>query len=163
MLFLDEPTTGLDPQARARMWDEIRRLQATTARRSSSRPTTSRRPTRCADRLAIIDHGTIVAEGTADELKSEIAGDVITLGVDGPTERVLELVAASRTSARPPIDGEVVRLYVDKGETAVPQLLRVARRRRPGAADDRPRPAEPRRRVPAPDRPLAARGTKPAA
>ena len=78
-----------------------------------------------ADRLAIIDHGTIVAEGTADELKRQVAGDVVTLGVDGARERVLE------PSRRQPFVREatgedgLVRLYVDRGETAVPQLLRV--------------------------------------
>ena len=55
-----------------------------------------------ADRLAIIDHGRIVAEGTADELKRQVAGDVVTLGVDGDVEHVLRPSAASRSSARRP-------------------------------------------------------------
>jgi ABC-2 type transport system ATP-binding protein len=123
VLFLDEPTTGLDPQARARMWDEIRKLK--------SEGTTVFLTTHyleeadaLADRLAIIDHGKIVASGTADELKSEIAGDVITLGVDGLAERVLELVQRQPYVREATIDGEVVRLYVDRGEAAVPQILR---------------------------------------
>ena len=123
VLFLDEPTTGLDPQARARMWDEVRKLQAdgTTVFLTTHY---LEEADALADRLAIIDHGTIVASGTADQLKSEIAGDVITLGVAGLNERVLELVSVLSYVREATIDGEVVRLYVDKGEAAVPQLLR---------------------------------------
>ena len=77
VLFLDEPTTGLDPQARARMWDEIRGLRdaGTTVFLTTHY---LEEADALADRLAIIDHGRIVAEGTADELKREISGDVIT-------------------------------------------------------------------------------------
>src|SRR4029078_4988337 len=80
VLFLDEPTTGLDPQARARMWDEGR------APREGG-PTVLltthylEEADALADRLAIIDHGRIVAEGTSDELKRQVAGDVHTLRV----------------------------------------------------------------------------------
>ena len=123
VLFLDEPTTGLDPQARARMWEEIRKLRAagTTVFLTTHY---LEEADALADRLAIIDHGRIVASGTADELKSEIAGDVITLGVDGLGERVLDLVRLQPYVREAAIDGEVVRLYVDRGEAAVPQILR---------------------------------------
>ncbi len=124
VLFLDEPTTGLDPQARARMWDEIRVLR--------ERGTTVFLTTHyleeadaLADRLAIIDHGRIVAKGTADELKRQVAGDVITLGVDGTVEHVLAAVRTQPFVREASGDDEVVRLYVDQGDTAVPQLLRV--------------------------------------
>ena len=123
VLFLDEPTTGLDPQARARMWEEIRKLR--TAGTTVFLTTHYlEEADALADRLAIIDHGKIVASGTADELKSEIAGDVITLGVDGLGERVLDLVRLQPYVREASIDGEVVRLYVDRGEAAVPQILR---------------------------------------
>lgn len=123
VLFLDEPTTGLDPQARARMWEEIRKLRAegTTVFLTTHY---LEEADALADRLAIIDHGKIVASGTADELKSEIAGDVITLGVDGLGERVLDLVRRQPYVREAAIDGEVVRLYVDRGEATVPQILR---------------------------------------
>jgi ABC-2 type transport system ATP-binding protein len=124
VLFLDEPTTGLDPQARARMWDEIRLLRE---QGTSVFLTTHylEEADALADRLAIIDHGKIVAEGTADELKRQVAGDVVTLAVNGATERVLETVRLQpfvREASGG--DGEV-RLYVDHGETAVPLLLRL--------------------------------------
>jgi len=123
-LFLDEPTTGLDPQARARMWDEIRRLRegGTTVFLTTHY---LEEADALADRLAIIDRGRIVAEGTADELKRQVAGDVITLGVNGATERVLETVRAQSFVREASGEDGVVRLYVERGETAVPQILRL--------------------------------------
>jgi ABC-2 type transport system ATP-binding protein len=124
VLFLDEPTTGLDPQARARMWDEVRKLrqEGTTVFLTTHY---LEEADALADRLAIIDHGLIVAEGTADELKRQVAGDVVTLGVNGATESVLETVRRQPFVREATGEEGVVRLYVDRGETAVPQLLRV--------------------------------------
>jgi ABC-2 type transport system ATP-binding protein len=124
VLFLDEPTTGLDPQARARMWDEIRllRSQGTTVFLTTHY---LEEADALADRLAIIDHGEIVAEGTADELKRQVAGDVVTLGVNGSTERVLETVRLQPFVREATGEDGFVRLYVDRGETAVPLLLRI--------------------------------------
>ncbi len=126
VLFLDEPTTGLDPQARARLWDEIRRLRAdgTTVFMTTHY---LEEADALADRLAIIDHGEIVAAGTADELKQRVAGDVVTIAVDGGGARVLGLlenVSFVREASHDETD-DVVRLYVDRGELAVPQLLRM--------------------------------------
>jgi ABC-2 type transport system ATP-binding protein len=124
VLFLDEPTTGLDPQARARMWDEIRRLRelGTTVFLTTHY---LEEADALADRLAIIDHGEIVAAGTADELKRQVAGDVVTLGVNGSTEQVLETVRLQPFVREASSEDGQVRLYVEHGETAVPQLLRV--------------------------------------
>ena len=124
VLFLDEPTTGLDPQARARMWDEIRLLRAggTTVFLTTHY---LEEADALADRLAIIDHGVIVAEGTADELKRQVAGDVVTLVVSGATEHVLEAVRRQAFVREATSEDGVVRLYVERGETAVPLLLRV--------------------------------------
>jgi ABC-2 type transport system ATP-binding protein len=127
VLFLDEPTTGLDPQARARMWDEIRALRERGTTVFLTTHYLEEADALC-DRLAIIDHGTIVAEGTSDELKRAVAGDVVTIGVDGSGagERVLEVVRSVsfvREASRDP-ESDLVRLYVDRGEAAMPQLLR---------------------------------------
>ena len=124
VLFLDEPTTGLDPQARARMWDEIRLLRAggTTVFLTTHY---LEEADALADRLAIIDQGKIVAEGTADELKRKVAGDVVTIVVSGATEHVLEAVRRQSFVREATSEDGVVRLYVDRGETAVPLLLRV--------------------------------------
>src|SRR3989454_3678334 len=90
VLFLDEPTTGLDPQARARMWDEIRNLRELGTTVFLTTHYLEEADALC-DRLAIIDQGRIVTEGTSDELKRAVAGDVVTIGVDGPREPVVAL------------------------------------------------------------------------
>jgi ABC-2 type transport system ATP-binding protein len=126
VLFLDEPTTGLDPQARARMWDEIRTLREAGTTVFLTTHYLEEADALC-DRLAIIDQGTIVAEGTSDELKRAVAGDVVTIGVEGAGSRVLELVSVEpfvREASHDP-ESDLVRLYVDRGEAAMPQLLRV--------------------------------------
>ena len=125
VLFLDEPTTGLDPQARARMWDEIKKLREEGTTVFLTTHYLEEADALC-DRLAIIDQGRIVAEGTSDELKQAVAGDVVTIGVDGPNQPVIALAGGLPFVREIGEDDEsLVRLYVDRGETAVPQLLRV--------------------------------------
>jgi ABC-2 type transport system ATP-binding protein len=124
VLFLDEPTTGLDPQARARMWDEIKGLRERGTTVFLTTHYLEEADALC-DRLAIIDQGRIVTEGTSDELKRQVAGDVITIGVDGSRERVVGLVAGLPFVREVGEEGDgLVRLYVERGETAMPQLLR---------------------------------------
>src|SRR5256885_9281825 len=125
VLFLDEPTTGLDPQARARMWDEINNLRELGTTVFLTTHYLEEADALC-DRLAIIDHGKIVAEGTSDQLKQAVSGDVVTTGVDGSGGRVLAIVEALPFVREASHDAEtgLVRLYVDRGEIAVPQLLR---------------------------------------
>jgi ABC-2 type transport system ATP-binding protein len=125
LLFLDEPTTGLDPQARANLWDEVRKLRDGGTTIFLTTHYLEEADILC-DRVAIIDHGTIVAEGTPAELKKAIAGDVITLGI-AEHDRVLALVRAEpyvREANDQDEDG-LVRLYVDEGDRALPQLLRL--------------------------------------
>ena len=125
VLFLDEPTTGLDPQARARMWQEIERIRELGTTVFLTTHYLEEADALC-DRLAIIDLGRIVAEGTSDQLKQRVAGDVVTIGVDGAAASVLSLVESLPfvREASHDAEGGLVRLYVDRGETAVPHLLR---------------------------------------
>jgi ABC-2 type transport system ATP-binding protein len=124
LLFLDEPTTGLDPQARARMWDEVRKLRDTGTTVFLTTHYLEEADALC-DRIAIIDHGRIVALGTPDELKRQVAGDVVAVGTDDASDRVLQLLQGQSFVREATSSDGVVRLYVDRGETAMPQILRV--------------------------------------
>jgi ABC-2 type transport system ATP-binding protein len=124
LLFLDEPTTGLDPQSRAHMWDEVRSLRDGGTTIFLTTHYLEEADALC-DRLAIIDHGKIVSEGTPDELKRRVAGDVITVGVDGARDQALELLRGQPFVREAGIEAGQLRLYVDRGETAMPALLRI--------------------------------------
>jgi ABC-2 type transport system ATP-binding protein len=124
VLFLDEPTVGLDPQSRARMWDEVRRLRENGMTVFLTTHYLDEADALC-DRIAIIDDGEIVAEGTPDDLKREIAGDVVTVAMNGSAPAAAELLGGRGYVRRLEIDeGKGLRLYVDDGASAIPQILR---------------------------------------
>jgi ABC-2 type transport system ATP-binding protein len=123
VLFLDEPTTGLDPQSRAHMWDEVRRLRGEGMTVFITTHYLDEADALC-DRVAIIDHGEIVTEGTPDALKREVAGDVVTVGVNGAAPRAAELLDGQPYVRQLETTDEGLRLYVDTGATAIPQILR---------------------------------------
>ncbi len=123
VLFLDEPTTGLDPQSRAHMWDEIRRLRSEGVTVFVTTHYLEEADALC-DRLAIMDYGEIVTEGTPDELKREVAGDVVTVGLNGSTQEAAQLLdSESYVNKLETVEGGL-RLYVDQGASAIPQILR---------------------------------------
>ncbi|HEY8472908.1 MAG TPA: ATP-binding cassette domain-containing protein [Natronosporangium sp.] len=127
VVFLDEPTTGLDPQSRAHMWDEIRRLRSEGMTVFITTHYLEEADALC-ERVAIIDHGQIVAEGTPVDLKREISGEVVTVGLQPDTAGGVA-AAAEVLDSQPfvrkleTIDGDL-RLYVEHGATAVPQVMR---------------------------------------
>ncbi|MDZ5441945.1 ATP-binding cassette domain-containing protein [Micromonospora sp. 4G57] len=124
IVFLDEPTTGLDPQSRAHMWDEIRRLRADGMTVFITTHYLDEADALC-DRIAIMDHGEVVAEGTPAELKREISGDVVLVGLDtAATPQAAKLLDAEPYVNKLETGDEGVRLYVEDGATAIPQVLR---------------------------------------
>ena len=124
LLFLDEPTTGLDPQGRARLWHEIKKLQQGGMTVFLTTHYLEEADALC-DRLAIIDHGKIVAEGTPDQLKRQIAGDVVTLVVAGEQHPAVQLLETQPFVREATLEEDEIRLYVDRGDTAMPAILRL--------------------------------------
>jgi ABC-2 type transport system ATP-binding protein len=123
VVFLDEPTTGVDPQSRAHMWDEIRRLRSEGVTVFITTHYLEEADALC-DRLAIMDNGEIVAEGTPDELKRDVAGDVVTVGLNGSTPEAAQLLDGEAYVNKLETVDHGLRLYVDEGATAIPQILR---------------------------------------
>jgi ABC-2 type transport system ATP-binding protein len=123
VLFLDEPTTGLDPEARAEMWEGIERLAG--EERVTVLLTTHylEEADRLAARLAIVDRGRIVAQGTPDELKSELRGDALVVELVETASGVLEAVAPVPGIREPALDGRFLRARADEGARALPAVL----------------------------------------
>ncbi|MER7169366.1 ATP-binding cassette domain-containing protein [Micromonospora sp. NPDC000207] len=125
IVFLDEPTTGLDPQSRAYMWDEIRRLRAEGMTVFITTHYLDEADALC-DRIAIMDHGEVVVEGTPADLKREISGDVLVVGLDPDAVEPANSLLADEPYVRKVESGgdSGLRLYVDEGATAIPWILR---------------------------------------
>jgi ABC-2 type transport system ATP-binding protein len=126
LVFLDEPTTGLDPQARANLWQHISGLR-------EERGTTVFLTTHyldeadaLCDRILVIDHGAIVAEGTPDALKSQVGGDVLTVTVAEPGQvgDVARLVERLPGAEAPQVLDDRVVGRVRHGGTALVELVR---------------------------------------
>jgi ABC-2 type transport system ATP-binding protein len=125
VLFLDEPTAGLDPESRTAMWDEIGRLAADDGLTILLTTHYLEEADRLASRLVIVDRGRIVAAGTPDELKGQLHGDAVHIDLADHTERarllaVLEGVPAVREIR---MDGNHVSARADEGAAALPAVL----------------------------------------
>jgi ABC-2 type transport system ATP-binding protein len=127
VLFLDEPSAGLDPQNRANLWDHIRALRDRGTTVFLTTHYLEEADVLC-NRLMIIDHGLVVAEGTPQELKRQVGGDTVLLSLreDGDAvERALPALEAQPYVRKLSAEGPDIRLYVEDGGVALPQLLRL--------------------------------------
>jgi len=125
VLFLDEPTTGLDPEARVDMWSEIARLAGEEGLTILMTTHYLEEADGLARRLAIVDRGKVVAEGTPDELKGELRGDAIVAELeeqplDGEVHRALDKVPDLYDVA---VEARALRARADNGARAVPTVL----------------------------------------
>ncbi len=122
VLFLDEPTIGLDPQTRALMWEDVMRM-----RRESNitvfLTTHYMDEAEYADRIAIIDHGKIIAIDTPSALKSAIGADTVDLST---TDDTVAIAALERAGYRVEAVTEGARVFVEHGENAIPGLIAAA-------------------------------------
>jgi ABC-2 type transport system ATP-binding protein len=148
VIFLDEPTAGLDPPSRARMWQEVRRLRDQGMTIFLTTHYLDEADALC-DRISIIDAGLIVAEGTPSDLKREISGDVINVDLAAPDtagapEPATILEGSKILTEQPYVHScetidHTLRLYVDSAATAIPQVMRALSSKgiEPGAIESR--------------------------
>ena len=125
VLFLDEPTTGLDPESRAAMWQEIARLAGGEGMTVLLTTHYLEEADRLASRLAIVDRGRVVTSGTPDELKGELRGDAVQveLPADADPARVRQVLEALPAVRDVVIAGRDVSARSDDGAAAVPVVL----------------------------------------
>jgi len=125
ILFLDEPTTGLDPEARAALWHEIGRLSANEQLTILLTTHYLEEADRLADRLAIVDQGRVVVTGTPDALKGELRGDAIHVELrSGATEETVRHAIATVPGIRDiTLDGRLLSARADDGAASVPGVL----------------------------------------
>jgi ABC-2 type transport system ATP-binding protein len=124
VLFLDEPTTGLDPEARAAMWGELERLAAQEQLTILLTTHYLEEADHLARRIAIVSRGRVVVEGTPDELKRQLIGDAVTVELgNGRAEDATEVVARLGAVEEAVVDGRLLRARVEHGAQAVPAIL----------------------------------------
>jgi len=121
VLFLDEPTLGLDPQTRKSIWDHLRQLR-TREGVTLFMTTHYMDEAEFCDRIAIIDQGQIVALGSPNELKARVGGDVITVTASDTAAAALEI--RQRFALEPLVDDGTLRIEVPDGATFLPRLVR---------------------------------------
>jgi ABC-2 type transport system ATP-binding protein len=125
VLFLDEPTTGLDPQARSEMWSEIARLARDERLTILLTTHYLEEADHLADQLVIVDRGRLVAEGSPEELKSELRGDavVIDLSPEASVDAARTAIEGLAGTREITVSGRTIRTRVDHGASAVPAAL----------------------------------------
>ncbi len=126
VLFLDEPTTGLDPRTRLDLWATIRQL----VKEGTSILLTTQyleEADELADKIAVIDHGKVIAEGTSDQLKSRMGGDLIEFTLANPANNSKALAAIAKIANKPPTFDEqtlTINVPVKDGSTALAGIVR---------------------------------------
>jgi ABC-2 type transport system ATP-binding protein len=125
LVFLDEPTTGLDPQARSNLWEHIRSLRESSQTTVFLTTHYLDEADELCDRVLVIDGGRIVAEGGPAELKARVSGDAINLGFAEPAHaaRAALLVGGLPDTAEVEADGTAIRFRVPRGDTALADLV----------------------------------------
>jgi ABC-2 type transport system ATP-binding protein len=124
VLFLDEPTTGLDPEVRADMWDEISRLANEEGLTILLTTHYLEEADKLAGNLAIVDGGRVVAEGTPEALKGELRGDAIHVELVEPPNGAVDGALAPLDGVREvTIEARTLRARADHGASAVPAVL----------------------------------------
>lgn len=126
LVFLDEPSTGLDPQSRANLWGHIKRLRDEMGTTVFITTHYMDEADQLCDRILVMDNGEIVAQGTQDELKKRISGDAlsVTLADESQMDRAKALSQTIEGATDIMVDGRSLNLHVPEGGSVLPRLLR---------------------------------------
>ena len=128
LLFLDEPTTGLDPHTRSHLWEYIKKLNREEGITIFLTTHYLEEADKLSERVAIIDFGRIVAEGNPDTLKDEITGDTIKLQLEDKTEgnlnRASTLLGTQSIVKETKIVEQYLRVWVNRGADNLPEIFR---------------------------------------
>jgi len=123
LLFLDEPTTGLDPTSRADFWATIKNLRSNGVTIFLTTHYLDEADSLC-DTICIMVHGSVAAQGTSPELKRLVAGDVIKIGMSPEYYDKAKMLLQPRGDIREIQTTEkALKLYVEAGEKALPEIL----------------------------------------
>ena len=123
LLILDEPTTGMDVEGRRDFWAAIRQ-DAGRGRTVLFATHYLEEADALCDRVLVIDHGKIIAEGVPEELKRRISGDVVTLSVSADPGLAQSILARHPGVREVAVEGRAIRMTVERGEEALPGMLR---------------------------------------
>ena len=137
VLFLDEPTTGLDPLSRSQLWAQLRLLRKLGTTVFLTTHSMEEADALC-DRIAIMDHGSIVAQGAPTDLKRGVDGDVVSLSVnhiENARKLAFELLRAHQLVREISSEGAHLKLIVAHGGEALPVIMRLLERRGIGVAE----------------------------
>ncbi|MDW7731188.1 MAG: ATP-binding cassette domain-containing protein [Methanolobus sp.] len=127
VLFMDEPTLGLDPQTRNHIWDYIKELNREKNITIILTPHYMEEADRLCNRLAIIDHGKIITSGTPSELKSSLGGDILTLGLSTADDarKLIENYPTNSLTGSISASENTVKITTSDGERTIPDVLKI--------------------------------------
>jgi ABC-2 type transport system ATP-binding protein len=124
VLFLDEPTTGLDPEARVAMWDEVSRLARAESLTILLTTHYLEEADELTDRLAIVSQGKVVVEGTSADLKAGLRGDAVHVEIEnGAVEEAERVLAGVGAATEQVLDGRTIVSRVENGGRALPGII----------------------------------------
>ena len=125
LLFLDEPSTGMDPASRANLWEHVQRMRERYGMTMVLTTHYLEEADRMAERVIIIDNGSIIADASPDELRRRHASDTVRLsfGTDQGARSAAQALGGVATKTPPSIDGDELTLELDDGPAALPEVL----------------------------------------